>query len=216
MTGKKKGAIGKAIAKRRNTKREKQVSKYPYKKMVLPKDLVDDSKCTGKLKEDELKKTKNGGRMWTWAAIAFNQMYVDAEKAGVKLQNIGDYRPYEAQLSLFKQRYAEKPNGRVPEVTRKWEGKTWYLKKGMSPCSTPGASNHGLGLAMDINVTDKKVANWLCENAPKYGFYLQGSDPKSPEFELWHWQYVEGDNPPAEVKARYEARQAAKAAGGEG
>lgn len=54
----------------------------------------------------------------------------------------------------------------------------------------------GGGLAIDLNVTDKKVANWLCDNAPKYGFYLQGNDPKSPEFELWHWQYCLGDKMP--------------------
>ena len=41
-----------------------------------------------------------------------------------------------------------------------------------------------------------KCFDWLCANAPKYGFYLQGSDPKSPEFEAWHWQYVCGDKPP--------------------
>jgi len=52
------------------------------------------------------------------------------------------------------------------------------------------------GLAIDLNVTDKKVADWLCANGPKYGFYLQGSDPKSPEFELWHWQYCLGDKMP--------------------
>ena len=189
------------------------MSQYPFKKMVHPKELVDDSKCTGKLKEDELKKIKGGGLMWTWAAIAFNQMFVDAEAAGIKLSNIGDYRPYAAQLSMFKDRYDEKDNGRKPTVTRLVDGKTYYLKPGKSPSSAPGKSNHGLGLAIDLNVNDKKVATWLCTNAPKYGFYLQGSDPKSPEFELWHWQYVCGDVPPAEVKARYEARQAAKAVG---
>jgi hypothetical protein len=41
-----------------------------------------------------------------------------------------------------------------------------------------------------------KCLDWLCVNAPKYGFYLQGSDPKSKEFEAWHWQYVLGDASP--------------------
>ena len=63
----------------------------------------------------------------------------------------------------------------------------------------------GWGLAMDLAYEVKgkvismggKCLEWLCANAPKYGFYLQGSDPKSKEFEAWHWQYVLGDNSPS-------------------
>ena len=136
------------------------------------------------------------------------------EKAGIKLQNIGDYRSYEQQLAMFKDRYSTTDGGRKPQVTRTWDGKTWYLKPKMSPSSSPGRSNHGLGLAIDINVTKAEVLNWLCENAPKYGFYLQSDNPASPEFENWHWQYVCGDETPEAVKTRYEANQAKKAAKG--
>jgi LAS superfamily LD-carboxypeptidase LdcB len=97
---------------------------------------------------------------------------------------------------MFNDRYSLKDEGRVPQITRQYQGKTWYLKKGKSPSGVPGTSNHGLGLAIDLDVSNPKVAAWLCSNAPKYGFYLQGSDPKSPEFELWHWQYCEGDTLP--------------------
>jgi LAS superfamily LD-carboxypeptidase LdcB len=148
--------------------------------------------------------------MWSWAAVAFNLMHAEAKKAGIKLQNIGDYRPYSEQLAMFNDRYMDKETGRVPTVTRKWQGKTWYLKKGKSPSGVPGTSNHGLGLAMDINVQDGKVGKWLCENAPKYGFYLQGSDPKSPEFELWHWQYCVGDKVPQPVQELMAALAAMK------
>jgi len=70
-------------------------------------------------------------------------------------------------------------------------------------------SNHGWGLAIDLAVegkggqivalaSAKKALKFMCETAPKYGFFLQGSDPKSPEFEAWHWQYCLGDaTPPA-------------------
>jgi len=198
------------------------VSKYPYKKLVLPKEV--EKVGNGKLTPEMLKKVKTGGQMWTWAAIAFNQMYVDAEKAGFVLRNVGDYRPFEPQMAMFKDRYSTKDEGRKPQVTRDYDGKKWYLKPGKAPSSTPGKSNHGFGLAIDLGyeVNGKltsmggKCLDWMCANAPKYGFYLQGDDPKSPEFEAWHWQYVCGDATPAEVKARYEARQAAKAAGGEG
>lgn len=186
--------------------------KYPYKKMVLPKELVPMKDETGKLTPEMLTTSINGAKFWRWAGIAFNQMYKDAEKAGFKLQNIGDFRSYDQQLKMFKERYSTTDGGRKPQVTRTWDGKTWYLKPKMSPSSSPGKSNHGLGLAIDLNVTDAKVLNWLCTNAPSYGFYLQSDNPASPEFENWHWQYVCGDATLPAVKERYEKRQAAKAA----
>jgi peptidoglycan hydrolase-like protein with peptidoglycan-binding domain len=38
--------------------------------------------------------------------------------------------------------------------------------------------------------------DWMCANAPKYGFYLQGDNRASKEFEAWHWQYCLGDASP--------------------
>jgi LAS superfamily LD-carboxypeptidase LdcB len=188
--------------------------KYPYKKMVLPKELVSMKDETGKLTVEQLKVAPNGAKFWNWAGIAFSQMFNDAEKAGFKLQNIGDYRSYEQQLAMFKERYSTTDGGRKPQVTRTWDGKTWYLKPKMSPSSSPGKSNHGLGLAIDLNVTNPKILDWLCENAPKYGYYLQSDNPASPEFEAWHWQYVCGDATPEAVKTRFETNQAKKAAKG--
>lgn len=165
----------------------KKVSKYPYKKLVVPAALqgVENGKIPSKM----LASIKCGGQMWSGAAEAFNRMYDQAAMSGIKLRNVGDYRSYEAQLGLFKQRYALEDGGRKPTVTRTYEGKIWYLKPGMAPCSTPGKSNHGLGLAIDLDVTTAKVLDWLCSNAPAFGFYLQSDDPSSPEFEAWHWQY---------------------------
>lgn len=188
--------------------------KYPYKKMVLPKELAGMKDETGKLTPEMLTTSVNGAKFWRWAGIAFNQMFNDAEKAGFKLQNIGDYRSYEQQLTMFKERYSTTDGGRKPQVTRTWDGKTWYLKPKMSPSSSPGKSNHGLGLAIDLNVTNPKTLDWLCENAPKYGYYLQSDNPASPEFEAWHWQYVCGDTTPEAVKTRFEANEAKKAAKG--
>jgi LAS superfamily LD-carboxypeptidase LdcB len=188
--------------------------KYPYKKMVLPKELTGMKDETGKLTPEMLTTSVNGAKFWRWAGIAFNQMFNDAEKAGFKLQNIGDYRSYEQQLAMFKERYSTTDGGRKPQVTRTWDGKTWYLKPKMSPSSSPGKSNHGLGLAIDLNVTNPKTLEWLCENAPKYGYYLQSDNPASPEFEAWHWQYVCGDATPEAVKTRFDANEAKKAAKG--
>lgn len=184
---------------------KKKGGNHPVAKMILPKEV--EKVGNGKLTEKMKKKVKCGGVMWTNAADAFNAMYDAALAAGHKLRNIGDYRPVEQQLSMFKERYSEKPTGRKPEITRNYNGKTWYLKKGMAPSGTPGTSNHGFGLAIDIAVDNKgkivsiagtKAYQWMCENAPSYGFYLQGAPTKpdgkpNPEYEAWHWQYCIGD-----------------------
>jgi hypothetical protein len=162
-------------------------SKYPYKKLVVPAALANVP--NGKLPPKMLRPVKCGGQMWEGAADAFNAMYDAATLAGIKLRNVGDYRSFDAQLGLFKQRYSLTDHGRKPTVTREWDGKTWYLRPGMAPSSTPGKSNHGLGLAIDLDVTAAKVLDWLCVNGPLHGFYLQTDDPTSPNFEAWHWQF---------------------------
>ena len=180
-------AVKKAVKKAVAAATPKPKSKYPTKKLVVPAALKDvpNGKLPGKL----LRPVKCGGQMYVDAAEAFDRMYDLATLSGIKLRNVGDYRSYEQQLALFKQRYSLEDTGRVPKVTRQWDGKTWLLRKGMSPSSTPGKSNHGLGLAIDLDVTTAKVLDWLCTNAPTFGFYLQSDDPADPEFEAWHWQY---------------------------
>lgn len=177
---------------------------HPVAKVIVPKEV--EKVGNGKLTPAMLKKVKCGGVMWDKAATAFDMMYDDALAAGFKLRNIGDFRPFEAQLAMFKDRYSTKDEGRKPQITRTYEGKTWFLKPGKSPSGTPGTSNHGLGLAIDLGLDTKgkignlggtKAYDWMCENAPKYGFYLQGAPTKdgkpNPEYEAWHWQYCAGD-----------------------
>jgi len=53
----------------------------------------------------------------------------------------------------------------------------------------------------------------MCANAPKFGFYLQGDNPKSKEFEAWHWQYCLGDKTPDGTAVVVSAPAAAPAAG---
>jgi hypothetical protein len=178
---------------------------HPVQKMILPKEVAKVG--NGNLTSKMLVRVKCGGVMWSGAAEAFNAMYDAALAAGHKLRNIGDYRPFDGQLSMFMDRYDQKPTGRKPEITRSYQGKTWYLKKGKSPSGTPGTSNHGFGLAIDLAVDNNgkiasiggtKAYEWLCNNAPNYGFYLQGAPTRpdgkpNPEYEAWHWQYCLGD-----------------------
>jgi LAS superfamily LD-carboxypeptidase LdcB len=188
--------------------RKKQM-KYPYKKLVVPAEI--EKLGNGKLKPAMLASVKCGGKMYTPVAAKFNELYDAALAAGHKLRNVGDYRSFEAQLGLFKERYRpaedrdwkDKKKGILLDtqrVKRTYENQTWLLRNGFSPCSTPGKSNHGFGLAIDVGVerkgklvalaSDKKGAEWMCANAPEFGFYLQSDDPSSREFEIWHWQFA--------------------------
>lgn len=185
--------------------------KYPFTPLVLPSMLR--GQINGRLDSSLLVRVATGGKMLAPAAVAFNAMYAEAQNAGITLKNIGDYRSYDGQLAMFMDRYSLKNDGRKPQVTRTYEGKTWFLKKGKAPSAAPDptgkrGSNHGWGLAIDLAVegkqgqilnigSDKKAVRWLCANAPRFGFYLQGDNPKSPEFEIWHWQFCVGDAIPS-------------------
>ena len=178
---------------------------YPFIKLVVPTALKKYK--NGQLDPSVLASVKTGGKMYAPVAAEFNKMYDAALAAGFKLKNVGDYRSFEGQLSMFMDRYVTEDTG--TGVKRQYDGKTWYLKKGKAPSAAPDptglkGSNHGWGLAIDLgyDVNGKltsmggKCFEWMCANAPKYGFYLQGSDPKSKEFEAWHWQYALGDATP--------------------
>ena len=178
---------------------------YPFIKLTVPTALKKYK--NGQLDPSVLASVKTGGKMYAPVAAEFNKMYDAALAAGFKLKNVGDYRSFEGQLSMFMDRYVTEDTG--TGVKRQYDGKTWYLKKGKAPSAAPDptglkGSNHGWGLAIDLgyDVNGKltsmggKCFEWMCANAPKYGFYLQGNNPASKEFEAWHWQYALGDNAP--------------------
>lgn len=63
----------------------------------------------------------------------------------------------------------------------------------------PGASDHNLGLAVDLNYVKEDFDQtqgykWLQHNAEKYGFILRYPKDKEKEtgikYEPWHWRYV--------------------------
>lgn len=63
---------------------------------------------------------------------------------------------------------------------------------GISLSATPGKSNHGCGLAVDLGpaIYNKPPYHWLMKNAHKFGFkriYLKG---RGDQPESWHWEYT--------------------------
>lgn len=61
--------------------------------------------------------------------------------------------------------------------------------------ATPGTSNHGYGLAADLNYFDQGY-KWLWANAGKFGFKPLtgwGLSPNTPgKAEAWHWENLDG------------------------
>jgi hypothetical protein len=168
--------------------------------VVLPKDLKGIE--PGKLPANLLKAVPGGGKMHWIAAAAWTAMVEKAKAEGVELKptSSGDtYRDYETQKKGFLTRYTlDKVDG---TSTKTFEGKTWYLKKGMAMLATPGKSQHNLGLAVDVHsASEPKRLNWLIANVKEFGFSWEVV-PSEP----WHLRYVSGDNAPASVKAWMDA-----------
>jgi LAS superfamily LD-carboxypeptidase LdcB len=173
---------------------------YPVLPIIMPTDLKGQK--NGYVVSAVLRTIqKPSGKLEKHAATAWNCLQLAAYFNALTLNQVGAYRTYAQQLSMFNARYSTTDKGRVPQVVRIWQGKKYYLKPGMSPCATPSHSDHGWGLAIDAancNVGTPLLA-WLlgdsfatCE-ALKYGFTWAVADPKNPNFEPWHLQYVTGD-----------------------
>jgi len=99
------------------------------------------------------------------AAVAWLKLNEDFKKEFNKSISINgkgqDYRTYETQLNYWVQ-----------------------YQNGGNLAARPGTSNHGWGVACDINYHGKGVLSWLEKNAPKYNIY------KKVPSENWHWVYT--------------------------
>ena len=177
---------------------------YPVLPIIMPADLAGQK--NGELNPALLRDIKApNGKLHRLAATAWNAMQLAAYFDGIELKHVGAYRPITEQIKLFNTRYQDTPTGRTPQVTRKYMGKTWYLKKGFAPAGTPATSNHGIGLAIDIASASGKRLEWLLgdgfmtSNALKFGFSWEVADSKNPNSEAWHIRYVAGDTLPQAV-----------------
>ncbi len=124
------------------------------------------------------------------------QMLQGAKNDGVNLVICSPYRDMNRQEVLFNRKIAA------------------YMKKGMSymaaykttaqTVTVPGASEHQIGLALDIicdsyssldaGFGDTEAGKWLAEHSCEYGFILRYPEGKeyitSIEYEPWHFRYV--------------------------
>ncbi len=97
-------------------------------------------------------------------ARAFREMAKAARKKGIKLAIRSGFRSHDKQKELYKR------------FRRGWG----------HMAARPGFSNHQNGKAVDIDIDDYDVYEWLRGNANKFGF------KKTVKREAWHWEYIGG------------------------
>jgi len=98
------------------------------------------------------------------AAEAFRRMRAAAATDGIEIGVTGGYRDYDGQVDLARR-------------------KGLYSNGGLA--AKPGTSQHGWGLAVDVDV-DHAGQAWLRANAARFGFFEDV--PREP----WHWEYLHG------------------------
>lgn len=131
-----------------------------YGAMVVPLELQRYG--NGKIPENALQPIGVGDfRLASDAAASFRQMHADAKAAGIEIGVNDAYRSYEEQVDLAAR-------------------KGLYSQGGLA--ATPGKSNHGWGLAIDLELTGE-AQTWMRENAHRYGFV------EDVAREPWHWGY---------------------------
>ncbi|MEG2930924.1 MAG: M15 family metallopeptidase, partial [Ruthenibacterium sp.] len=127
---------------------------------------------------------------------AVNKMISDGNATGLKLKVVSGYRTYERQKTNYDAQLKKQLAA----------GKSQADAEAAAGLITapPGASEHNLGLGMDIMAKNYTTydegyaatneAKWLLENAANYGFilrYPKGSEAITGfEFEPWHYRYV--------------------------
>jgi len=182
---------------------------YPVQKYVVPAEL--DGVPNGDLPPELLSNIKPYGQLYWKAACAWQAMLAAAKADGLDYSHVGALRTLKEQISLFESRYTTKATKRVPQVTRTYKGKTFFLKDGMAPAGTPGTSKHGHGNAIDACALIKgkivalggsqKHVDWLVKNAHRFGWSWEVADPKNPNFEIWHLICFDADKLPADILA---------------
>lgn len=137
-----------------------------YGPLTPPSELLRYG--NGQIPSDALAPLSNhpGHRLWAPAATAFDRMTADAAAQGVTIGITDSYRTLSAQERLV-------------------EEKGLYRQGGLA--ATPGTSNHGWGVATDLDLDDRAQA-WMRDNGWRYGFVEDV--PREP----WHWTYRPAGN----------------------
>lgn len=122
---------------------------------------------------------------------SLQQMFDDARAVGVFPFVRAGYRTMDEQKNLMEAKINEYKEEGYSKAQSKEMAQEWV--------AIPGASEHQLGIAVDINAdpnlsTRDDVYKWLKHNAHNYGFILRYPPDKSEitgiQYEPWHYRYV--------------------------
>lgn len=95
------------------------------------------------------------------------------------------YRDLAEQVAMLRQNYRPVDRARSLSSDRSYGGQTWERRPGRPSTASPGHSNHGTGLAIDLHSTD--IQEWVQENGLAYGWsWAEGRKLG----EGWHFVYV--------------------------
>lgn len=115
----------------------------------------------GRLPDTALTSIGGSHKLTSSAANAFQQLRASALADGVEIGVTDSYRSYDSQV----------------DVARR---KGLYSQGGLA--AKPGTSDHGLGLALDLDLNSSALT-WMRSNAGKFGFVAD-----TPR-ESWHWKF---------------------------
>lgn len=165
----------------------------PVRPIVLPRDLRGEP--AGSLPAHLLQEIRPYGWLHHLAADAWHAMRAAAKRDDIRPfqpTSAGDtYRSLEMQTAGFLARYQLEPIEGAS--VRTWNGKRYYLKKGLAPMAAPGTSNHNLGLAVDVWGASGDRLAWMLANVRRFGWSWE------IQSEPWHIRYVAGDKIPQAV-----------------
>ena len=132
-----------------------------YGPMPIPEELAVSG--NGQLPATSLDSIgQDGHRLWGPAATSWKAAVAAAANDGIDLKVTDSYRSYDEQVDLVKR-------------------KGLYSEGGYA--AVPGTSNHGWGLAVDVDNTNAAATTWMRANGYRFGFVE--AVPREP----WHWEF---------------------------
>ncbi|PYF97815.1 D-alanyl-D-alanine carboxypeptidase [Georgenia satyanarayanai] len=126
----------------------------------VPVDLA--AYGNGRIPRDALEPVgETGHRLWAPAAQSFEKLLSAAAADGVSIGVTDSYRSYDVQVDVVRR-------------------KGLYSEGGLG--AKPGTSQHGWGMAVDLDL-DPSAQAWMRANAARFGFVED--TPREP----WHWAF---------------------------
>ena len=147
---------------------------------------------------------RNAARCWNMMAlVCWNDLGRGDQITAVSAADA--YRTFDIQERVFFIRFWRIMSTMIRRV---YQGITYWKKPLVAQVATPGTSNHGWGLAIDIGVWPatangktkvqglsgkRRVHAWMLANAADFGFFDNVAS------ESWHWEWCLGDTIPQRV-----------------